>query len=157
MNASLFAYDFNNVKNFPGEGIDLQTTRFYAVPRSLSYMLKPRNHPGWSLEFAYLNVFNVQGNFVNYFENDILTYLPGTERYKAYSNLETTARTDYFGAGGSIKIGENFFVESSMFVFVNSKYSAYQLDINASPTTSLKEDKNGVLHSKTRNPGIGEV
>jgi hypothetical protein len=139
LNASLFAYDINNAKNVLGEGIDLQSTRFYAVPRSVSYMLKPRNHPGWSLEFAYLNVLNVQSNFVNYTEKniDILTYQPGTERYKAYNNLETNARTDFFGAGGSIKLSEKLFVGSSMFVSVNSKYSAYQLDINTSPT----EDK----------------
>jgi len=143
LNASLFAYDLNNSKNILGEGIDVQTTRFYAVPRSVSYMLKPRNHPGWSLEFAYLNVLNVQSNFVNYTESDIdiLTYLPGTERYKAYNNLETKARTDFFGAGGSIKLSESLFIGSSMFVSVNSKYSAYQLDINASPTNSAKEDE----------------
>jgi len=136
LNASLFAYDINNAKNVLGDGIDLQSTRFYAVPRSVSYMLKPRNHPGWSLEFAYLNVLNVQSNFVNYTEKniDILTYQPGTERYKAYNNLETNARTDFFGAGGSIKLSEKLFVGSSMFVSVNSKYSAYQLDINTSPT-----------------------
>ena len=139
LNASLFAYDINKAKNVLGEGIDLQSTRFYAVPRSVSYMLKPRNHPGWSLEFAYLNVLNVQSNFVNYTEKniDILTYQPGTEHYKAYNNLETNARTDFFGAGGSIKISESLFVGSSMFVSVNSKYSAYQLDISASPLENV--------------------
>jgi hypothetical protein len=143
LNASLFAYDINNAKNVLGEGIDLQSTRFYAVPRSLSYMFKPRNHPGWSLEFAYLNVLNVQGNYVNYTENeiDILTYLPGIERYQAYNNIETNARTDFFGAGGSIKLSESLFVGSSMFVSANSKYSAYQLDINASPINSDKQDE----------------
>jgi len=143
LNASLFAYDINNAKNVLGEGIDLQSTRFYAVPRSVSYMLKPRNHPGWSLEFAYLNVLNVQSNFVNYTEKsiDILKYNAGTEQYIAYNNLETNARTDFFGAGGSIKISESLFVGSSMFVSANSKYSAYQLDINASPTTSSKENE----------------
>jgi hypothetical protein len=138
LNASLFAYEINKAKNILGEDIDLQSTRFYAIPRSVSYMYKPRNHPGWSLEFAYLNVANSEYSGVNFTEKniDILTYLPGIEKYQAYTDLKTNIRTDFFGAGGSIKISETLFVGSSMFVSVNSKYSMYQLDINASPTST---------------------
>lgn len=142
LNASLFAYEINNTNNLLGEDIDLQSTRFYAVPRSVSYMYKPRNHPGWSLEFAYLNVANSEFSGVNFTEKniDILTYLPGIERYQAYTDLKTNVRTDFFGVGGSIKLSENLFVGSSMFVSVNSKYSIYQLDINTSPTNSVSTE-----------------
>ena len=143
LNASLFAYEINNAKNILGEDIDLQSTRFYAIPRSVSYMYKPRNHPGWSLEFAYLNVANNEYSGVNFTEKniDILTYLTGTEKYQAYTDLKTNIRTDFFGGGGSIKLSESFFVGSSMFVSVNSKYSMYQLDINASPTSTSTKDE----------------
>jgi len=143
LNASLFAYEINNANNILGEGIDLQSTRFYAIPRSVSFMYKPPNHPGWSLEFAYLNVANSEYSGVNFTEKniDILTYLPGTEQYQAYTDLKTDIRTDFFGAGGSIKLSENFFVGSSMFVSVNSKYSIYQLDINASPTSAASSNE----------------
>jgi hypothetical protein len=88
LNASLFAYEINNAKNILGEGIDLLSTRFYAIPRSVSFMYKPPNHPGWSLEFAYLNVANSEASGVNFTEKniDILTFLPGTERYQVYTD-----------------------------------------------------------------------
>jgi hypothetical protein len=139
LNASLFAYEINNANNILGDGIDLQSTRFYAIPRSVSYMHKPRNHPGWSLEFAYLNVANSEFSGINYTEKsiDILTHLPGIENYKSYTDLKTDIRTDFFGAGGSIKLSETLFLGTSMFVSVNSKYSIYQLDINASPSNTV--------------------
>ncbi len=135
LNASLFAYEINNARNVLGEDIDMQSSRLYVIPRSVSYMHKPRNHPNWNLEFAYLNVVNAESNSVNYIDKniDILTYQPGIELYQAYSDLKIDLRTDYFGAGGSIKLNEKWYAGSSMFVSVNSKSSAYQLDINASP------------------------
>jgi hypothetical protein len=113
-------------------------------------MHKPRNHPGWSLEFAYLNVANSKFSGVNYTEKniDILTHLPGTENYKAYTDLKTDVRTDFFGAGGSIKISESLFVGTSMFVSVNSKYSMYQLDINASPTSIATNEEIAYYNAK---------
>jgi hypothetical protein len=150
LNASLFAYDINKAKNILGEDIDLQSTRFYAIPRSVSFMYKPRNHPGWSLEFAYLNVANSEYSGVNFTEKniDILTYLPGIEQYQAYTDLKTDIRTDFFGAGGSIKLSENLFVGSSMFVSVNSKYSTYQLDINAFPTGTESNEEIAYYNAK---------
>lgn len=142
LNASLFAYELNNANNILGENIDLQSTRFYAVPRSVSYMHKPRNHPGWSLEFAYLNVANSEFNGINFTEKkiDILTHLPGIENYQAYTDLKTEIRTDFFGAGGSIKINENLYAGTSMFVSVNSKNTLYQLDIIATPENKFQND-----------------
>ena len=150
LNASLFAYEINNANNILGENIDLQSTRFYAVPRSVSYMHKPRNHPGWSLEFAYLNVANSEFNGINYTEKniDILTFYPGTEKYKAYTDLKTNIRTDYFGAGGSIKLSETFFLGTSIFVSVNSKYSMYQLDINVTPTITPQNNEAAFYNAK---------
>jgi len=143
LNASLFAYGFNKSKNILGEGIDMQSTRFYTIPRSVSFMYKPKNHPGWNLEFAYLNVANIKNSGVNFTEKniDILTYVPGTELYQAYTDLRTDVRTDYFGAGGSIKLSEHLFAGSSMFVSANSKYSSYQLDINAAPVSALPTEE----------------
>ncbi len=136
LNASLFAYDVNSSKNILGEGIDLISTRFYAVPRSVSYMYKPKNHPKWNLEFAFLNVANTENSGLNYNEKniDILTHLPGKEQYKTFTELKTEIRNDYFGAGGSFKVSNNFFLGTSLFVSAVSKNSMYNLDINAHPT-----------------------
>lgn len=150
LNASLFAYEINNANNILGDNIDLQSTRFYAIPRSVSFMYKPPNHPGWSLEFAYLNVANSVSSGVNFTEKniDILTHLPGIERYQAYTDLKTDIRTDFFGAGGSIKLSESLFLGTSMFVSVNSKYSLYQLDINASPTVLPTSNETSYYNAK---------
>lgn len=141
LNASLFSYEIFNAKNALGEGIDLPSTRFYAIPRSVSYMHKPANRPNWSLEFAYLNVANSQLDGVNYTNNeiDILTYLPGKENYVAYTEIQSEARNDYFGVGGSYKLTNNFYLGLSMFVSIDSKYSNYQIDINASPKQEVFE------------------
>jgi len=150
LNASLFAYEINSAKNLLGEDIDLKSTRFYTIPRSVSFMYKPPNHPGWNLEFAYLNVTNNEYSGVNFTEKDIdiLTHLPGIERYQAYTDIKTDIRTDFFGAGGSIKISENFFMGSSMFVSVNSKYSNYQSDINTSPTSLVSIEEIAYYNAK---------
>ncbi len=104
LNASLFAYEINDAKNVLGEGIDLKSTRFYPIYRSVSYMYKPRNHPGWNLEFAYLNVANTEFDGVNYTENDLdsLTHLPGIEHYTAYTELKTDVSTDFFLCRGQL-------------------------------------------------------
>lgn len=136
LNASLFAYDINTSKNILGEGIDLLSTRFYAVPRSVSYMHKPKNHPSWNLEFAFLNVANTENSGLNYTEKniDILTHLPGNEEYIAFTELKTVLRNDYFGVGGSYKVGNNLYFGTSLFLSAVSKNSLYNLDINAHPT-----------------------
>jgi hypothetical protein len=136
LNASLFAYDINKSNDILGEGIDLLSTRFYAVPRSVSYMYKPKNHPSWNLEFAFLNVANTENSAISYTEKDIdiLTHLPGTEEYITFTELKTSVRNDYFGVGGSFKVSNNFFLGTSMFVSAVSKNSLFDLDINAHPT-----------------------
>jgi hypothetical protein len=147
LNASLFSFEIFNAKNSLGEGIDLPSTRFYAIPRSVSYMHKPRNHPNWNLEFAYLNVANSQLDGVNYTnkEIDVLTYLPGKENYVAYTELQNESRNDYFGLGGSYKLSDNFFLGLSMFVSIDSKYSNYQIDISADPKQPIySEEGDGI-------------
>ena len=145
LNASLFAYEIHNNKNILGEGIDLQSTRFYAVPRSVSYMHKPPNHPNWNLEFAFLNVGNTESTGTNYIDKniDILTFLPGEEHYTAFTEIYSRSRVDYFGVGGSYKLATNLFFGMSMFLSVNSKHSAYKVDIDAysNDLYLIKDDK----------------
>jgi hypothetical protein len=135
LNASLFSFDIQNAKNILGEGIDLKTSRFYAIPRSVSYMHKPRKNPNWSLEFAFMNVTNNQLNANNYTSKkiDIINKIPGEERYIAYTEFNSKYRNDYFGVGGSHILTKNLFVGVSMFLSANSKHSSYQVDINAHP------------------------
>ncbi len=138
LNASLVSFDITNSKNILGENIPLKSTRFYAVPRFVSYMHKPKSHPNWSLEFAFMNVNNYElstANFTNKKIN-IINNLPGEERYVAFTEYDTKYRNDFFGIGGSHILRENLYFGMSMFVSVKSFYSRYQLDINAQPELS---------------------
>lgn len=134
LNASLFSFDFMNAKNALGEGIDFEDSRSFVVPRFFSYMIKPKKHPKWSLEVAFLNVANNEIEGSNYVDKniDILTHTPGVERYTAYSNIYHKYRDDWLGLGGSYKLSDQLFLGVSMFVSFKSEYYTYSLDIDAS-------------------------
>jgi hypothetical protein len=134
-NASLFSFESLKAKNAYGEGIDLYDLRTYAIPRFVSYMIKLKKIPNWSLELAFLNTANYQVNNVSFVDKkiDILKNIPGEERYTASNNYAFKLRDDYLGIGGSRKLGEKWAVGASMFLSALSKYYYYLLDINAGP------------------------
>jgi hypothetical protein len=135
LHASLFSLDLNHSKNALGDGLDISSSRMTIAPRFLSYMLKPKNHPEWSFEFAFLNNENYQLEFTENVDRqeDVLTYLPGEERYYAFVQYRNHFRDDWFGAGGSWNINRELYLGASIFVSVRSMDYQYSTNIDAFP------------------------
>jgi hypothetical protein len=133
--ASLFALNIYNSKNTLGEGIDLTSTKIQILPRFLSYMIKPKKNPNWSFEIAFLNneIYELEAAESVDQNMDILTHLPGEERYFATFNFRNYFRDDWIGIGGSWNIRESLYLGASMFaVFRHLEYDNV-LDIEAFP------------------------
>jgi hypothetical protein len=137
LNASLFSFDFINAKNALGDGIDLSMTRGKFEPRFISYMIKAKRWENWSFEIAILNNENhhIEGYKSVDEYLDVLTNIPGDERYFAYFQNENHFRDDWFGIGGSVKLNEKLYLGLSMFVTVKSLNFTRSLDIDAYPLT----------------------
>lgn len=135
LNASLFSFEFLKVSNALGDGIDLNSAKSYVIPRFLSYMLKPKKYTKWSFEVAFLNLANLSTEGVNYVNKDIdiLSYIPGKEKYTAFYKLSTRYRDDWVGIGTSYKLNENLSLGTSMFASFLSQYSYHTLQIDARP------------------------
>jgi len=102
-------------------------------------MVKPKKHPEWSLEFAFLNNENYRLDFTQSVDQDmnILTNLPGEERYYAYFNYRNIYRDDWFGFGGSWKVNPSLFIGASMFLSVKTMEYSFGMDIEAYPLDSV--------------------
>ena len=139
LHASLFSFNFVNIKNALGDGIDLNYTRGVIEPRFISYMVKPKKHPEWRLEFAFLNNENYRMEATQSVDEniDILTNLPGKERYYSFFQYKNTYRDDWIGFGGSLKLSPSFFLGTSMFLSVRSLEYSYVIDIEAFPLDSI--------------------
>jgi len=139
LHASLFSFDFLNVENALGDGIDLDYSRGTVEPRFISYMVKPKNHQNWSLEFAFLNNEKYRLDLTQSVNQntDILTNLPGEEHYYSFFQYQNIYRDDWFGFGGSIKLNRNLFMGASMFLSVKSLEYNFMTDIEAFPLDSV--------------------
>jgi hypothetical protein len=139
LHMSLFSFNFMNVSNALGDGIDLNGFKVLIEPRFISYMIKPKNHPEWSLEIAILNNENFHLDLVQSVdqETNVLTNLPGEERYYALFQYFNRYRDDWFGFGGSLKLSPALSVGASMFLTVRSLEYRYELDIEACPLDSV--------------------
>lgn len=135
LNASLFSFEFLNASNALGDGINLDASKIYVVPRFLSYMIKPKNNTKWSFEIAFMNLTNLSMESVNYLDKniDILSGYPGDDKYTSYFKFSNRYRDDWIGIGGSKKISENFSFGTSMFISFLSQYSYNTLQIDARP------------------------
>ncbi len=150
LNASLFAFEYLNSKNTFGEDIDLYYPRGVVVPRFISYMIKPKNHPGLSLEIAFLNnedylVENTRSVDQNL---DILTNHPGNERYNTFYEYRNKYRDDWVGIGGSVRLNENLYLGASMFTSVRTVAYKYSVDIAAVPDPSSGLEQNIAHYSE---------
>ncbi len=144
LNASLFSLDLLNAKNAWGEGIDFYDSRGYVIPRFLSYMIKLKKYENWSFEIAFLNNANFLTESVNYVDKeiDILTHLPGNERYTSFNKYSSKIRDDWFGIGGSRKLNDKLSLGISIFVSAKTIDYTYFLDISAGPLGDLSTPKN---------------
>jgi hypothetical protein len=136
---SLFSFNFMNVKNALGDGIDLNGSKVLIEPRFISFMIKPKNHPEWSLEIAFLNNENFYQDMIQSVdqETNVLANLPGEERYYALFQYLNRYRDDWYGFGGSLKLSPDLSVGASMFLTVRSLEYSYELDIEAYPLDSV--------------------
>jgi hypothetical protein len=133
LNASLFSFKFYDAENAMGEGIDLNATKGIIEPRFLSYMIKSKRHPNWSYEIAFLNNQNIKSGLISSVDEqlDILTHVPGIERYFAVYQFQTQYRDDWMGGGGSVKLSDNLYAGASMFLTIRSLEYENSLEIEA--------------------------
>jgi len=138
-NVSLFTIDFQGADNVLGDDINLENSKIIIEPRFISYMIKPKKHPDWSLELAFLNNenFSVQNSQSVDQQMDVLTNLPGTERYYAFFQYSNKYRDDWIGIGGSWKLSPSIFIGASMFVSMRALEYSYILNIEAFPMDSV--------------------
>lgn len=135
LNASLFSFTFLNVKNALGSNLDLETVRANVEPRFISYMFKSRKYKNWSFEIAFLNNENENPEVIASvdYQKDVLTGIPGDDRYFAFYQYNSQFRDDWIGLGTSAKLSERFIVGLSMFAAIKSLDYMNLLDIEAYP------------------------
>jgi hypothetical protein len=133
VNASLFSFDFINVQNALGDNINLNTSRGNIEPRFISYMIKSKRFKNWSFEIATLNNENTKSGVTESvdYQIDILTGIPGNERYFAYYQYSDHFRDDWIGAGGSVKLNDRLYAGVSMFVTIKSLEYTNSMNIEA--------------------------
>jgi hypothetical protein len=133
LNASLFSFDFFNAKNALGDGINIKMSRANVEPRFISYMIQSKRFKNWSFEVAILNNENTKSVISESVEDqvDVLTGIPGNERYFALYQYGDQFRDDWIGFGGSVKLNEKLSLGGSMFVTVKSLNYNQSLDIEA--------------------------
>jgi len=139
LHASLFSLNSYKVKNALGEGEDLNYLRGVIEPRFLSYMIKPKKNPNWSMEVAMLNNEHYYVEFTQSVDQnmDILTNIPGDERYYSYFQYYNKYRDDWIGFGASLKLSPRLSLGASMFVSIKTFEYTYTLDIEAFPLDSV--------------------
>ncbi|NTV84299.1 MAG: hypothetical protein HGA23_08380, partial [Bacteroidales bacterium] len=133
LNASLFSFDFVNIKNALGDDINVKMSRASVEPRFISYMIKSRRFKNWSFEIAILNNENTKAVISESVDRqiDVLTGIPGDERYFAIYQFSSQFRDDWIGMGGSVRLNEKLSAGVSMFVTIKSLSYSESLDIEA--------------------------
>ncbi|MEN8226142.1 MAG: hypothetical protein ABFS05_12365 [Bacteroidota bacterium] len=133
--ASLFSYRIYDIKNALGDGNHLNWSSLQIEPRFLSYMIKPKNHPEWSLELAFLNNENHRLDVAQSLDRriDILKQIPGEERYFATFQYLNRYRDDWIGIGWSWRLSQRLSIGASMFITIKTHEYHYKLNIEAYP------------------------
>jgi hypothetical protein len=133
INASLFSFDFNNIKNALGEDINIKTSNGTVEPRFISYMIKSKRFKNWSFEVAFLNNENSRSEITESVNNkiDVLKGIEGEERYFAFYQQSLQFKDDWIGAGGSVRLSEHWSAGASMFVTIKSLRYSESIQIEA--------------------------
>ncbi|MCB2222071.1 MAG: hypothetical protein KQI35_16935 [Bacteroidetes bacterium] len=151
LNASLFSFDFLNIKNAIGNGIPLKSSTFLLQPRFISYMIKFKKLPSWSFEIAFLNNENTKIELVNSVDDkiDILKQIPGSERYFAIYQYNSNYRDDWFGFGGSVDLSNKLSLGVGLFLTVKSFNYFNQINIEAVSVYDSTNKNNEIIPSYT--------
>jgi hypothetical protein len=126
VNASLFSFDFINIRNALGEDLHVKASRGAIEPRFVSYMIKSKAFEKWSFEIAILNNELSRTEMTESVDKmeDVLAGITGDERYFAVYHYSNQFRDDWIGIGGSVNLSEKLRAGGSMFVTIKSlKYS----------------------------------
>jgi hypothetical protein len=144
INTSLLSFKFYNISNALGEGHDLYNGHIQVQPRFISYLISPKRNPKFSVELTFLNneTYTQDYNTASNQYLDILTQLPGQERYFASFQHYNSFRDDWFGLGSSWKLSPSFFLGASLFVISKSLDYRYDLDIKAYPLSDTIQSGN---------------
>jgi hypothetical protein len=135
LNASLFSFDFINIKNGLGDDINMNMSRATVEPRFVSFMIKSKRFKNWSFEIAVLNNENTKAELNESIDKhiDILTNVQGIERYFAVYHYGNSFKDEWIGAGSSVRLSDRITAGISMFVTVKSLVYSQSLDIDAYP------------------------
>jgi hypothetical protein len=135
LNASLFSFDFINIKNGLGDGISINSSKGNIKPRFVSYMIHLKKYPKWSSQIVYLNNENTRIDIAESVDRqmDILTDVPSDERYFAIYQASNHFRDDWIGMGGSVKLNDKIFMGLALFVTIKSSTITNLVDIEAYP------------------------
>lgn len=146
-NASLFSWNFYSMRNALGNGIDLNSSKFVVQPRFISFLLQPKWNKNISLEVALFNnaSYDLLLNHTEDRLTDIMTTLPGDERY--YSNFQflNNYRDDWIGIGGAWRASENILLGISWFGTIKSLKYERNIDIEAMPLVDTVFSEEGAI------------
>ncbi len=139
--ASLFSFNFFKINNALGDGIDLNRTIIGIEPRFISYMIKPKKHPKWNLEIALLNNQKYKVDFIQSIDKreDVLTHVPGDERYFAMFQYSNNYRDDWAGIGWSLVLSKRLSLGVSMFVTIKSMEYSNIMTVEAYPIDTSQQ------------------
>lgn len=117
LSANLFSWNVYSFKNALGDGIDLNTDNFLVQPQFMSYSYTP-HRKNVSLSFAVLTRVKEQMEmtYINSSNKDVLTYLPGDEKYSTTFNYRNDFADTWAGAALSHEISSEFSYGVSLFV-----------------------------------------
>jgi hypothetical protein len=133
VNASLFSFELIKEENALGDGISLSSVNANIEPRFISYMIKGKKHPEWSIEVAFLNNENIKEQLTESVDKriDILSQVPGLERYFAIYNYSDEFRDDWVCLGGSLKLSERMYLGLGIYAVIKSLEYTSSLNIEA--------------------------
>ena len=135
INASLFSLEFYSMKNALGNGIDLNSSKFIIQPRFISFLLQPKWNKDISMEVAIFNNATYDLTLDNTEDRltDIISSLPGDERYFATFRYWNKYRDDWLGIGGAWRASENILLGISWFGTIKTLKYERDIDIEAMP------------------------
>jgi hypothetical protein len=143
LNASLFSFDIYDTKNAFGEGLNLFKFNANIEPRFISYMFKLQKKKKWSFEIAILNNENDKLEVTSSVDvkNDVLSNIPGEDRYFAFYQYTSHFKDQWIGIGTSVQLNERLIVGTSMFVSIKSLNYTNSLNITAYPLNDTLPDQ----------------
>lgn len=136
--ANLFTWNFYNMYNALGEGINLHTNNFLVQPQFLSYAYKPAVK-GINISIAALTRVKEQMEvtYTNSRYADVITYLPGLEKYSTTFNYRNDFSDTWVGIAFSHDVSERISYGVSLFgsfASINYMFDYSATAYNASDT-----------------------